>query len=100
MAREADLLAMTRRNLQAEAKQHGIKANLSSREIVRQLLALRAAPDHAVDESAACSGTDPDAKHKTLDTAIDHEAKELIYEKGRLSDAAALAERPALGLPR
>lgn len=93
MASEADLVAMTRRNLQAEAKQHGIKANLSSREIVRQLLALRAAPDHAVDESAASSGTNPDAEHKTPDTAIDHESTEPTCEKGRLSDAAVLAER-------
>ena len=36
-----DLTKMSRRQLQAEAKQHGVKANLASDEIIRQLLALR-----------------------------------------------------------
>jgi hypothetical protein len=37
-----ELASLTRRELQAEAKQHGVKANLASGEIIKQLLALGA----------------------------------------------------------
>ncbi len=55
MRSSEQLAALTRRELQAEAKRHGVKANLASGEIVKQLLALGATASAAGGEGAAQS---------------------------------------------
>ena len=62
-ASDLDLAALTRRQLQAEAKKHGVKANLASDEIIRQLLALSSESDNASLPSS------PDASNKESEEA-------------------------------
>ena len=73
---------MTRRQLQAEAKKHGVKANLASDEIIRQLLALSSesddaslptSPDASIKESEAAREGQTDAGSSPAPSAPEEE---------------------------
>jgi hypothetical protein len=81
-----DLTKLSRKQLQAEAKQHGVKANLASDEIIRQLQALRSetqfgehTPAVATNEGAGHRGSvEGSAVQQTQDqeSSVAREAEE------------------------
>jgi hypothetical protein len=99
-----DLTKLSRKQLQAEAKQHGVKANLASDEIIRQLQALlwekelrEEKRDVAEIEGAGHRGSvEGSAVHKTQyqESSVAHEAED-AQEAPPAADAGSEAALPA-----
>jgi hypothetical protein len=94
-----DLTKLSRKQLQAEAKQHGVKANLASDEIIRQLQALlwekelrEEKRDVAEIEGAGHRGSvEGSAVHKTQyqESSVAHEARRTHRRRHPLRTPAA-----------
>jgi hypothetical protein len=84
-----DLVGMNRRQLQAEAKKHGVKANLASEEIVRQLLAMPKA-----QELKDCDVSDSKAEHAGVEAERGNDLPQEALNASGPTAEVANKERP------
>ena len=101
MASVTDLAAMPRRELQALAKAHGLKANAKSEELAAQLLPLLLA---GAGVSAPVAAPAPAAAQPAVASAApaageeEEGAEDVAGITRKLEDAFALADSPVVGL--